>query len=40
MRIKKQAINLRRRYLHKRSRTSVIYFEPLDPVYSNKTDGS
>jgi len=40
MRITTQAINLRRRYLCKRSRTDVIYFEPLDPVYPNKTDGS
>jgi len=36
VRITKQAINLRRRYLCKRSRTDVMYFEPLDPVYSTK----
>jgi len=35
-----QATKLRRRYLCKRSRTDVIYFEPLDPVYPNKPDGS
>jgi len=40
MRITTQAIDLRRRYLCKRSRTDVIYFEPLDLVYPNKTDGS
>jgi len=39
MRITTQAMNLRRRYLFKRSRIDVIYFEPLDTVYSNKTDG-
>jgi len=33
MRITTQAINLRIRYLCKRSRTDVIYFEPLDSVY-------
>ena len=36
----KQVINLRRRYVCTRSRTDVVYFEPLDPIYSNKTDGS
>jgi len=40
MRITTQTINLRRRYLCKHSRTDVICFEPLGPVYSNKTDGS
>jgi len=30
MTVTTQAINLRRRYLCKRSRTDVIYFEPLD----------
>jgi len=39
MRITTQAINLRRRYLCMGSRTDFVYFEPLDPVYSNKTDG-
>jgi len=39
MRITKQAINLRRRNLRKLRRPYVIYFEPLDRVYSNKTDG-
>jgi len=40
MTITTRAINLRRRYLFKRSRTDVIYLEPLDLVYSIKTDGS